>query len=593
MVGWLVPLLALTVAQGPAGEAGPAGVPPVTVPVQVLDDRGRPVTMLAPPDFRVTDGGVAVRVVDARYVPPAPASAPGLGPEADGRVLAFFLDEYHVAAGDSARVRDALTGFIRRHVTPQDWVLVVKPLDPLLTLTPVRGAAAALEAVASFHGRLGDYEPRTAFERDLIAADPVRVDRARARIAFSAVQAIVTRLAPLGLARKAFVIVSEGWEPARAGVRSGVLSGETLAGLDAIVRVATRSNVAVSMLDPRADVDRPAPAEPTSPSANPLAELVRHTDGRAIRAPFDADLDTVAGDLGGYYLLTLAGAGDGQFHPLDVSLGRAGTRVHVRPGYWALAADEIARLAPAPTGGRDPAPQIPLRTSRLIVPWFGQERLDAARTRVTFVWDPSPTRAGERSRVLPPSRVVLTARTREGAIIYEGIVQSVSSGFHPLATASFTAPPGRLRVQMSIEDASARVLDTDVRDIVVGAFAGAAAFGTPRVFRARTAREFNELVADADAPPVPARSFTRGERLLFRLPYYAAPGSAPGVVTAVLVNRSGQVMRRLAAARSAQGAFVSTDLLLSSLAAGEYGVQWRATGDTVDLREAVSFRVTP
>jgi hypothetical protein len=145
---------------------------------------------------------------------------------------------------------------------------------------------------------------------------------------------------------------------------------------------------------------------------------------------------------------------------------------------------------------------------------------------------------------------------------------------------------------MSIQDASAHELDTDVREVVVSAFGGMVGLGTPRVFRARTAREYDALTGDPGAAPSASRTFARTERLLFRVPLHTSSVAVPSV-RATLVTRSGHVMRDLPARYTSGSAVVSTDLPLAGLAAGEYVVRWLASMDSDEAREAVSFRVTP
>ena len=77
----------------------------------------------------------------------------------------------------------------------------------------------------------------------------------------------------------------------------------------------------------------------------------------------------------------------------------------------------------------------------------------------------------------------------------------------PVATApqrlAFDAPPGKLELRLTVEEAGGGgTLDSEIRDITVPDFtAPQVALSTPRVYRARTAREFQALVADAAAMP--------------------------------------------------------------------------------------------
>jgi len=68
-----------------------------------------------------------------------------------------------------------------------------------------------------------------------------------------------------------------------------------------------------------------------------------------------------------------------------------------------------------------------------------------------------------------------------------------------------------------------------------------AALSTPRVYRARTAREFSTMVNDAAVVPIATRDFARTERLLIRFDAYG-PGTEKLEPTAALLNRSGNKM---------------------------------------------------
>src|SRR5207248_3247739 len=77
------------------------------------------------------------------------------------------------------RVRDSLLRFVDHDLSPQDLIVVMKPLDSLLAIRTTRDRAVSRAAIESFGGRRGDYEPRNAYERDYIAGTPARIDAAR------------------------------------------------------------------------------------------------------------------------------------------------------------------------------------------------------------------------------------------------------------------------------------------------------------------------------------------------------------------------------------------------------------------------------
>jgi hypothetical protein len=146
---------------------------------------------------------------------------------------------------------------------------------------------------------------------------------------------------------------------------------------------------------------------------------------------------------------------------------------------------------------------------------------------------------------------------------------------------------------VSIEDAGARVIDRDVREVTVADFSGAAVqLSTPEVFRLRTARDLQALSADPDPVPVAAREFRRTERLLIRVRAYGPGGSAPPVAARVL-NRAGQPILTLPVTPAAAGGgLLQVDLPLSGLAAGDYLVELRADGGSTSATELVALRVT-
>jgi len=209
------------------------------------------------------------------------------------------------------------------------------------------------------------------------------------------------------------------------------------------------------------------------------------------------------------------------------------------------------------------------------------------------VWEPAARVPGERVR-RQVSRLVLTAKSSDGTVLFEGPVAPTGAGTidEPGGTPSraiFEMPPGRLRLRMSIQDAAAQQLDQDVREMSVRDLKGEVAIGTPQVLRARNAREFRAIEVEA-AVPVASREFSRTERLLIRFQAYG-PGGAPPLLTAKLLGRSGQALRDLTVAPSTTGDN-TIDLPLADLAAGEYSIEVSASGSGSNARDRIGFRVT-
>ena len=588
--------------QSPPGSQAPAASAArlVTIDLVATDARGRAIPDLAAADFELREEGTLLPLESVRFVRAMPADASGVrqiqttaderqaAARDEARLFAIFLDEYHVQAGANAdRVRDSLLRFVDHDLSPQDLIVVMKPLDSLLAIRTTRDRAVSRAAIESFGGRRGDYEPRNAYERDYIAGTPARIDAARNQVALSAINALALHLGALSDRRKTLIVASEG--VGRTDRRRGQ---EYLPTLETIVRSANRANVAVYSFDPREAAGDVVPDEA-------LQRLAEDTDGAVAASDADAMLRHASADASAYYLLSFRAPhpDDGRFRELQWRVKRSGVHVHARKGYWTASPDEALRAAllarldePRKVVPPEPAPHA----STMIRPWFGMSRGRDGLTRVTFVWEPAVRVPGDRSR-RSPTRLVLTAKTGDGTVIFEGPVAPTGPAAmdEPGATpprAIFEVRPGRLRLRMSIEDAASQVLDQDVRDISVRDLRGDVAVGTPEVMRARNAREFRTLDVDG-AAPVASREFSRTERLLIRFQAYGSAG-APPEVSARLLGRNGFAIRDLTVTPSATPGDQAIDLPLASLATGEYVVEVKARRGARDASDRLTFRVT-
>jgi VWFA-related protein len=587
------------------GASAPA---PHVVRVDVIasDARGRIIDNLKPADFEITENASPQRIDGLQFVkadsrPPADGELKPIRSEFDEqeeatrqgtRLFALFLDDYHVTAANAARARDVLTAFVDRDLGPRDLVAVLKPLDSLLTIRVTRDRDVVRHAIETFEGRKGDYEPRNAFERDFIAGSPARVDQVRAQVATSALNALVIHVGKLNDGRKSVLLVSEGFpRPAR---RRGF---EGLPTVDSVVRSASRYNVSVYAFNPQ-EPDDDAQGNDAGPGdVATLKALADGTDGR--EAIDDQPLRQMMADSSAYYVLTYQSSqpNDGKFRDVQVRVTRSGVRVRARKGYWglwpdeALAADLLARVNEPVRATTPAAFVLPWHSSPLIRPWFGISRGDAGRTRLTVVWEPAPRVPGDRSRAAPPARIVLTALAPDGTEVFKGTVCAASTAACDAARAVFDVTPGRVRLQMSIQDAAEQVLDSDVREIAVRDLKSAVALGTAEIVRTRNARDFRSADADPAAHPTTAREFSRAERLIVRVAAYAPDGNPR--VSMRLANRIGQTLRDLQVTRieGTDGRF-RADIELASLAPGEYFFELAASGGAGEAKDLIGFRVT-
>jgi hypothetical protein len=299
-------------------------------------------------------------------------------------------------------------------------------------------------------------------------------------------------------------------------------------------------------------------------------------------------------DSSAYYLIgynSTQAPNDGKFHEIKVRVKRPGVDVRARKGYWAPTKEDTARAVAGPKPEAPKAVQQALASintpggrsgvgSRYVNTWIGTSRAENGKTRVTFVWEPAPPAPGVRRDT--PGRVSLLAANAEGDLVFRGRVpdaataSAVPSAGGPAGAASgpqrvvFDAPPGKMELRISVEDASGGgVIDNEIRDITVPDLTSPdPAMSTPRVFRARTARDFQMTSRDPDAVPVATREFLRTDRLLVRFDVYGSE-----TPTARLLNRNGQKMSEVPVAPTTTGGSHQIDLGLGGIPPGEYLVE--------------------
>src|SRR5580765_2169307 len=173
-----VALFAMMLGHAALALRATAEAPTQTVRIDVIasDAKGRPLDTLKPADFELQDEGVARALDDVRLVQPSPD---------DARLIAVFLDEYHVSPGATDRVRAAVSRLLSEQVRPRDLLVVMKPLDSVFAIQPTTDRAASLAAIQSFEGRRGEYDARNAYEQNFMAGVPARIETARSQVALS------------------------------------------------------------------------------------------------------------------------------------------------------------------------------------------------------------------------------------------------------------------------------------------------------------------------------------------------------------------------------------------------------------------------
>jgi VWFA-related protein len=570
----------------------------------------------------------------------------------DVRLFGIFLDDYHVRLGTSMSAREQLGRFVETQLGPSDMVGLMYPLQPTSAVRMTRNHGAIIKALNEFRGRKYDYTPKNELEEKYAYYPTETVERIRNQVSLSALKGMIIHMGTLKEGRKALILVSEGYSnmvppqmrdqmaampglgnPQRNNPDAGVGSlTEDRAAFSAaadmemdlrdVYAVANRNNTAIYAVDPRGlatgefGIDQNIGARTDraylSSTMETLRTLALQTDGRAIvnRNDLTAGMKQIVRDSSAYYLLgynSTFTATDGKFHEIKVKVNRPGIQVRARKGYWAFTAEDAAK-AVAPPKPETPkavdtalaAISVPSR-SRLVRTWIGTERGAGGSTKITFVWEPVARAPGDAARANEvPAQVSLIATGADGGPIFRGRVPEVAAAATTATAAatlpgskiSFDVPPGKLQLRLAVEDASAEVLDSEVREIVVPDLtAPSTMLATPEIFRARTVPELQRLKADPQAIPTAIREFRRTDRVFLRVMAYA-PGSATATITAKVLNRAGQAIADLPVGAPAAGGAAEIDLALPSLAPGDYLIEIAASAEGGEAKELVGFRIT-
>jgi VWFA-related protein len=548
--------------------AAPEGV---RISTLVTDRQGRPVSGLTIKDFELRDDGVVQKLLSVDARKPAP------------RRLAIILDEFHVSGDDSALVRDAVGKFVDEQVRADDSLIVLKPLDPLTSIDLNQDRARARAAIAGFEGRNGNFEPRNALEEQTMGRAPALVEAGRAQVVLSALRALASQMGAKP-GRSAIFVVSEGFMPQR---RSFTSRGLPDAGI--VERFANRYDVPIYAFDPRTSFDA------SNESAVILGQLVAETGGTLARgADLAGNLARASREVDSGYVLTYepAHGDDGKYHPVTVTVVRREADARTRAGYVSQPSAEMRRAMEEAMHSGPILPTRLLRRSPLIDVWSGVTRMSSGQGRFVVTWEPGHSLSS--TARASASRVQLTATTKDGKVLYEGMLAPVRIGEAPDGAnadrAEFDAPSGRVQIDMTILGIRGEKLDVDARDVEVPALKGTAPLMLPAILIAtQSAREFRQVSGDVNAAPDPSRSFRRTERLVIRVPAYA--GATPVAVTARLLNRLAQPISTLDAVPG-DGDVTQFDLPLAPLAPGDYYLLFSVPGPSGTVDQRVGFRIT-
>jgi VWFA-related protein len=631
------------------------GINTVRVDVIVTDRQGNPVTDLKLEDFQIEEDGKPQKPETFRLIKVDTVTQPGYtqrsirtrndeetaAADENSRIFMFFLDDYHVMKDTSIAMKKPVVEFIANQLGPSDLAGVMYPLTPVDAAVVTRNHQGVINAVEKFEGRKYNYEPVNSIEQNYVyKLTPDAIEMIRRQVTFTALRGICTKLGSLREGRKSLILISEGYNSmlppqlrsnlpgAMAGV--GDITRDPFAGdnnpmedrarfsqdMDMLGEMrdvwdaCNRNNTSIYAVDPRglavgafditANISMKTSQQFLNQSLDTLRDLAGNTDGRAIvnRNDLAEGMKQIVRDSSAYYLVgyTSQAPTDGKFHELRVRVKRPGMQVRARKGFWAFTNEEIKRAVAGPKPG--PPAEItkaltaiaPLTNRRYIRTWFGSDRGPDGNNRMTFLWEPLPPTPGVRRD--EPRRVTVLATSASGDVIYRGRVPTELAAPGTGGIVRFDVPPGKIDVRLTIEGDGTGTLDTEDRDLVIpDPTAPEVRMSTPKVWFARTARDFTALTSGTPPAPVATREFRRTDRLLVRVDAYG-PGNTTATVTAQLLNQQGGKMSDLTVTPPAEGQTYSIDLPLASLAAGQYLIELTATSEgQKPISELVAFRL--
>lgn len=629
------------------------GINFVRVDVIVTDRDGNPVLDLKPEEFRVYEDGKqqTIQQFDVIKIDPVDqvegSSTADIrtrqdeereAARPDVRLFVILLDDYHVRRGNDLVVRKPLVEFIQNQLAPADLVAIMYPLTPVDDILFSRNREKLASAIETFEGRKFNYMPRNAFEEQYAYYPAQTVERIRNQISMDALKAAAIKMGGLREGRKSIIWVSEGLTtslPPQLSDPVAALPGlgnpnrrnpmattderadwnrqvEMIGDLRDVFDTVNRQNTSIYAVDPRGlaafeynineGVGLQQDAAGLRASLDSLHTISNNTDGRAIvnRNDLAVGMKQIIRDSSGYYLLgytSTVAPTDGKFHEIKVNVNRRGVNVRARKGYWALTKEDVARVTAPPKP--EPPAAVSKALASLAAPrmgrparfWIGTSRGDDGMSRLTFAWEPEESPAPEARPRSRPANVQLTAVAPDGRPIFRGDVGEPGEPPGPAGgSVTFDVRPGQVQLKMTVEGERGEVLDSETRELTVPDYTHVqVTLATPKIFRARTARDVQNIRANASAVPAVDREFSRMERLLVRIDAYA-PGGATPTVSARLLNRAGTPMSDLQMQAVSAHTF-EMELPLSALAAGEYLIEFTAKTDSGTASEAIAFRV--
>lgn len=427
------------------------------------------------------------------------------------------------------------------------------------------------------------FPPRSAAEEEQLryVLRPEQVQRFRNQVSVSAIKAAASYLGTLREGRKTLFVVTQGFGPAVPWAATPSEQQMDLATTaSSVIQTANDSNTAIHIVDPRGlQVNTRLPGLPEAIAGGTGGEMHLTND---LTGPFHQAVK----QAGAVYLLgyTREMPVDGKFHQSGSCEARRDGGAGARRLLGAPGGRRRAREADRRGGHLPPAVAAafaslpPTNAPRLVDLWAGAS-VRPTGGQITLAWT---ARSRAPRNAIPAGVVVSVALGQQ--TIFEGHIESGGT--------TFEAPPGTLKIAVTVRTESGEVVDSFPLSVErPDPATSVLSLGTPILYRARTPGELRALTTPLATPPIHAgRDFVRTDRLIVRI---TAQGVSAGNATVVgkLLDRRGKHLLDMPAPRATPDGVHQIDLPLASIAGGEFVLVLEATSGNDRAEALVPFRV--
>jgi VWFA-related protein len=356
------------------------GVDLVTTPVTVRDRQGQFLADLKYNEFELYEDGVRQtlvtfslshggRIFDVAR-PPAqvlegivlPATRPAN--DTSGRIFLIFIDDQHLEASQTPRVRDLFARITKRLVHEGDMFGIVSTGPSSIAFDLTYDRKRLDQAAEKIVGN--GLSPQDVISTPSGSDGSAEV-RHRVHVAFSTAYDLMRNLAHIHDRRKAMIYVSNGYdlnpfaderkkaEKERAGdvdvnpfgSQSKFSDADLVSQLSELTRAAVRANVSIFTIDPRGLTAGPDISQPidmvsyqkhVSKTQDTLRVLADETGGIAVvnRNDFDKALDRIDAETSDYYMLGYYSSNNDasrRKRKIEIKITRPGVEVRHRTEY--------------------------------------------------------------------------------------------------------------------------------------------------------------------------------------------------------------------------------------------------------------------